>query len=209
MSREPERSRLLLATSNAGKLAEYRRLLGQSGVELVSPGDIGLDLEVDEDGATFLANSQKKAREFATASGLSALADDSGLVVDALGGEPGVESARYGGPGLDDTGRCRLVLEKLEGVGNRAARFVCVLSLGHPGAPVREVFVGQVGGRIGREPRGGGGFGYDPVFVFPDGRTMAELGEVEKDARSHRGAAVREMLAALSLPRWLEAAGRA
>ena len=208
MSRGPERSRLLLATANTGKLAEYRRLLGQSGVELVSPGDIGLGLEVDEDGATFLANAQKKAREFAAAAGLPALADDSGLVVDALGGEPGVQSARYGGPALDDAGRCRLLLEKLEGVGNRAARFLCVLTLAQPGAPVRDVFVGQVAGRIGREPRGGG-FGYDPIFVFPDGQTMAELGEAEKDARSHRGAAVRELLAALSLPRWLQATGTA
>ncbi|MDP9326163.1 MAG: RdgB/HAM1 family non-canonical purine NTP pyrophosphatase [Candidatus Dormibacteraeota bacterium] len=195
--------RLLVATSNPGKLAEYRRLLAGSGVAVVSPGDTGLDLEVDEDGATFLANSQKKARQFAAASGLPALADDSGLVVDALGGEPGVQSARYGGPDLDDAGRCRLVLEKMEGTGDRAARFVCVLSLGRPRGAVRDVFVGRCEGRIGREPRGSGGFGYDPIFVFPDGQTMAELPHTEKDLVSHRGHAVREMLAAMNLPRWV------
>jgi XTP/dITP diphosphohydrolase len=182
-------------------------LLAGSGVEVVSPEDIGLDLHVDEDGATFLANSQKKSREFAAASGLPALADDSGLVVDALGGEPGVQSARYGGPGLDDAGRCRLVLEKMEGTGDRDARFVCVLSLARPSGPVRDVFVGRCAGRIGRQPRGAGGFGYDPIFVFPDGQTMAELADAEKDLRSHRGQAVREMLAALNLPRWAAAAG--
>jgi XTP/dITP diphosphohydrolase len=162
-----------------------------------------LELEVLEDGATFLANSQKKAREFAAAAKVPALADDSGLVVDALGGEPGVTSARYGGPGLDDAGRCRLVLEKMEGATNRSASFVCVLSLARPGEPVRDVFVGRCQGRIGREPRGSGGFGFDPIFVFPDGRTMAELADDEKDSRSHRGAAVREMLHAISLPEWL------
>ncbi|MFY9614679.1 MAG: RdgB/HAM1 family non-canonical purine NTP pyrophosphatase [Candidatus Dormiibacterota bacterium] len=197
----------MVATSNPGKLAEYRRLLAGSGVEVVSAKNIGLDLNVDEDGATFLANSQKKAREFAAASGLPALTDDSGLVVDALGGEPGVQSARYGGPDLDDAGRCRLVLEKMEGTGDRAARFVCVLSLARPSAPVRDVFVGRCEGRIGREPRGSGGFGYDPIFVFPDGQTMADLADAEKDLRSHRGQAVREMLAALNLPRWAAAAG--
>lgn len=191
-----------MATGNQGKLAEYRRLLAGSGVEPASPADIGLDLEVDEDGATFLANSQKKAREYAAASGMAVLADDSGLVVKALGGEPGVRSARYGGPGLDDAGRCALVLRRLAGVGDRAARFVCVVSLARPGAPVRDVFVGTCEGRIGREPRGHGGFGYDPIFVFPDGRTMAELPEEEKDQRSHRGLAVRELLAAVGLPRW-------
>jgi XTP/dITP diphosphohydrolase len=195
-----------VATANAGKLAEYQRLLAGSGVELLSPGDLGLDLNVGEDGATFLANSQKKAREFAAAAGMATLADDSGLVIDALGGEPGVRSARYGGPGLDDAGRCRLVLEKLGGVGDRGARFMCVLSLARPGAPVRDVFVGSCEGRIGREPRGSGGFGYDPIFVFPDGLTMAELEDEEKDRRSHRGLAVRELLSSLSLPRWIDSA---
>lgn len=170
---------------------------------MLAPADIGLSLAVEEDGLTFLANSQKKAREFAAAAGMPVLADDSGLVVEALGGEPGVESARYGGPGLDDAARCRLLLQKLEGIVNRDAAFVCVLSLARPQQPVRDVFVGRCQGRIGREPRGTGGFGYDPIFVFPDGRTMAELDDVEKDVVSHRGLAVREMLASVPLAAWV------
>jgi XTP/dITP diphosphohydrolase len=171
----------------------------------VTPADVGLDIEVDEDGATFLANAQKKARLHAAAAGMAVLADDSGLVVDALGGRPGVESARYGGAGLDAAGRYRLLLEELEGEVHREARFMCVLCLARPGAPVRDVFMGRAEGRIGRRPVGEGGFGYDPVFVLPDGRTMAELPDDEKDRVSHRGRAVREMLGAVDLAAWVAA----
>ena len=177
-------------------------------MELVTPADIGLELAVDEDGATFLANAQKKARAYAAAAGLPVLADDSGLVVDALGGRPGVESARYGGPELDAAGRNRLLLSELEGEVEREARFICVACLGRPGAPVRDVFMGRAEGRIGRHPAGEGGFGYDPVFVLPDGRTMAQLAPAEKDLVSHRARAVRDLLAAVDLARWAAAEER-
>jgi XTP/dITP diphosphohydrolase len=193
---------VLVATNNAGKLEEFRRLLEPAEVDLTSPADLGLDIEVEEDGLTFLANAQKKAREYAGASGLPAMADDSGLVVRALGGRPGVETARYGGPGLDAAGRYRRLLEELEGESDRRAEFVCVLALARPGGPATKVFMGRCEGRIGRHPVGTGGFGYDPVFVLPDGRTMAELADGEKDLLSHRGRAVAEMLSQLDLGRW-------
>jgi XTP/dITP diphosphohydrolase len=194
------RARLLIATGSPGKLAEFGRLLSPLDVDLVAPDDIGLEIEVVEDGLTFLANAQKKARAYAAASGLAALADDSGLVVEALGGEPGVQSAVWGGGDLDAAARNALLLNRLEGVTDRSARFVCVLCLGLPGRPVRDVWMGECQGRIGREPRGQNGFGYDPVFVMPDGRTMAELPDEEKDVSSHRGRAVAEMLGSGTLP---------
>ncbi|MGI8609914.1 MAG: RdgB/HAM1 family non-canonical purine NTP pyrophosphatase [Candidatus Dormibacteria bacterium] len=193
---------MLLATNNTGKLAEYRRLLEPTPVEVVSPQEIGLDLDVDEDGLTFLANAQKKARGFAGASGLPALADDSGLVVRALDGRPGVQSARYGGQGLDDAGRNRLLLQEMDGRANRQAEYVCVISLARPEGPAARVFMGRCEGRIGRHPVGDGGFGYDPVFVLADGRTMAEIADGEKDQLSHRGQAVAEMLTQMDLARW-------
>ena len=191
-----------MATNNHGKLTEFRRLLAPAPVALVAPADIGLDLNVEEDGLTFLANAQKKARAFAEASGLPAMADDSGLVVRALGGRPGVDSAMYGGPGLDDAGRWRLVLDEMEGRADRQAEYVCVLALAQPGGPAAKVFMGRCEGRISRHAAGSGGFGYDPVFVLPDGRTMAEAPEEDKDVVSHRGRAVAEMLAQLDLARW-------
>ena len=191
-----------MATNNPGKLAEYRRLLAMAPVEVVSPADLGLDLQVEEDGLTFLANAQKKAKEYAAAAGIPALADDSGLVVRALGGRPGVESARYGGDGLDEPGRNRLLLQEMEGRPDRQAEYVCVIALAHPGGPAAKVFMGRCEGRIGRQPVGDGGFGYDPVFVLSDGRTMAEATDEQKDALSHRGQAVAEMLGQLQLDRW-------
>lgn len=183
-------------------MAEYRRLLKAASVEVLEPRDIGLELTVVEDGVTFLANAQKKAREYASASGLPVLADDSGIAVKALGGRPGVDSAVFGGPGLDDAGRVRLLLETLGPEADRRARYVCVICLAAPSEPVRDVFVGHCDGRIGRVPKGDGGFGYDPIFVLPDGRTMAEVDDEEKDFLSHRGQAVREMLATFDLAGW-------
>lgn len=174
----------------------------------MSPGELGLDLQVEEDGLTFLANAQKKAREYAAAAGLPALADDSGLVVRALGGRPGVESARYGGGALDDRGRNRLLLTEMDGRPDRQAEYVCVVALARPGGPAAKVFMGRCEGRIGRHPVGDGGFGYDPVFVLPDGRSMAEAPDEEKDAVSHRGQAVAELLAQLDLARWAGGRGR-
>jgi XTP/dITP diphosphohydrolase len=176
--------------------------LRDAEVDVVAPGEIGLQLNVEEDGHTFLANAQKKARGFADASGTSVLADDSGLVVDALGGEPGVESAHYGGDHLDAGARNDYLLRRMDAEAERSARYVCVICLGAPGLPSDRVFVGECSGRIGREPRGQGGFGYDPIFVMPDGRALAEFLAAEKDAVSHRGRAVREMLAELDLAAW-------
>jgi XTP/dITP diphosphohydrolase len=162
---------------------------------------------IDEDGVTFLANAQKKAREYAAATGLPALADDSGLTVVALGGRPGVQSARYGGPGLAAEERNRRLLAAMEGQVDRSAAYVCVVSLARPGEPASKVFLGRCEGRIARHPRGEGGFGYDPVFLLPDGRSMAELSDVEKDAISHRGLAVAEMLSQFDLVAWAAGGG--
>ena len=197
----------MLATGNAGKLAEYRRLLALAPVELVSPGDAGLaGLDVDEDGATFLANAQKKAHEYAAASGLPSLADDSGLTVEALGGRPGVQSARFGGADLSDAERNQVLLERMEGHPDRGAAYICVICLVRPGGPASKIFMGRCEGRIARHPSGSGGFGYDPIFLMPDGRSMAELPDAEKDVLSHRGQAVAEMLSQFNLGVW--AAGK-
>ena len=159
-------------------------------------------LKVEEDGATFLANAQKKARAYADASGLPALADDSGLTVAALGGRPGVQSARFGGPGLSSSERNQLLLTQMEGHADRGAAFVCVVCLVRPGGPASKVFLGRCEGRIARQARGSGGFGYDPIFLLPDGRSMAELADAEKDAVSHRGLAVAELRSQFDLAAW-------
>jgi XTP/dITP diphosphohydrolase len=178
-------------------------LLAGAPVDLVSPEQAGIgDLEVEEDGVTFLANAQKKARDYAEASGRPALADDSGITVTALGGRPGVQSARFGGEDLTAADRNAKLLEALEGQPDRTAAYVCVIALAKPGGPASKVFLGRCEGRIAREPRGEGGFGYDPIFLLPDGRSMAELGDEEKDDISHRGRAVAELLSQLDLANW-------
>ena len=173
-------------------------MLGDLGIELVTVTDLGIDGEVVEDAETFEGNARKKATELARRSGLSALADDSGLEVDALGGAPGVYSARFAGPGATDGTNVDKLLGAIVDVDDpaRTARFRCVLALAGPSGAIEHVTDGRCEGRITRERRGEGGFGYDPVFV-PAGetRTMAELTSEEKNARSHRGAAVRAMRA--------------
>lgn len=183
--------RLLLATNNPGKVREFKRLLDDIPYDVVTPADLGIALEPEEHGATYDENAAAKARAFAQAGGCLALADDSGIEVDALGGDPGPRSARFGGPGLDDAGRTRLLLEKMAGVpeGRRGARYRAVVAVADPGGHV-ELFEGVFEGRIGYECRGTRGFGYDPVFVTADGRTAAELSDKEKDAISHRGQAM-------------------
>lgn len=191
--------KLLLATNNPGKVAELRALLESCGWELVTPADIGLQLEVDEVGQTYEENASMKAATFAKASGLVALADDSGLEVDALGGRPGVLSARYAGPDRTDEERVAALLKELAGVPDerRTARFRAVIAIAEPDGRV-ETVEGMVEGRIAHEPRGTNGFGYDPVFLLPDrGRTTAELPPQEKHAVSHRGAAARKARAVL------------
>lgn len=192
---------MIFATANPGKLAELRGLVG-GALEVVSAAEFPHPPQVEEDQESFEGNAEKKARAYAEASGLPALADDSGLCVDALGGRPGVHSARYGS---DDAGRIRRLLEELREVPEdaRTARFRCALCLAVPGGEV-VVEVGECEGRILGRPRGAGGFGYDPVFWVPSlGRTFAELSPHEKSAISHRGQAFRRML-----PHLLALAGR-
>ena len=187
-------TRLLLATTNPGKLREYRALLNDLPIALLTPDDLGLDIDVDETGATFEANATLKACAFAEATGLPSLADDAGLEVDALGGFPGVVSARWA-PGTDED-RVRALLDRLAGVpmAARVARFRAVIALAVPGGGVT-VASGAVEGRIAAAPRGDGGFGYDPVFLVEDGGnrgtvTMAELAAGEKNRLSHRARAL-------------------
>lgn len=188
--------RLLLATRNEGKLAELRRILADddrlADIELVSAADVDVP-DTPETGETFAANAALKAGVAAHATGLVAVADDSGLVVDALGGEPGVHSARYAGAHGDDAANLAKVLERMNGVTDRSARFVCAAVVVAPGSDPRLVH-GEVGGQLTEAPRGEGGFGYDPIFV-PHGeqRTTAQLSPAEKDAISHRGAAFRAL----------------
>ena len=193
-------SRLLIASNNAHKVVEFRRLFAGLPYDLVTPADIGLDLDVDETGETFAENARLKACAFAEASGLLAMADDSGLEVDALGGEPGVRSARYGGPGLDDPGRVQLLLKNMEGVPDerRACRFNATLVLVGLDEDDLEV-EGVCEGRVAHAPAGTNGFGYDPVFYVPAfDKTMAQLSDAQKDQISHRGKATRAMVAMLA-----------
>jgi XTP/dITP diphosphohydrolase len=183
---------VVLATHNPHKVAELQRILDGLPVELVSGREIDLP-EVEETGETFAENALLKARACTQATGLPAIADDSGLVVDALGGEPGVRSARYAGGHGDDKANLRLVLERLGTSPDRSGRFVCVAALTLPdGRQITEV--GIMEGVLTSAPRGDGGFGYDPIFVAEgEQRTNAELSPAEKDAISHRGAAFRAL----------------
>jgi len=189
-------NRLLLASRNAKKLAELRRILaGVVQVELVGLDDVPPYDEVPESGATFAANALLKAREAARHTGLPAVADDSGLAVDALNGMPGVLSARWAGRDRDDLANLRLVLDQVADVPDdrRGAAFVCAAALVLPDG-TEHVVEGRMAGSLLRAPRGDGGFGYDPIFV-PSGetRTAAELPPAEKDAISHRGRALRAL----------------
>jgi len=184
---------LLIATNNPGKVREYRELLADLPVEITFPAQEGLLLTVEETGETFEANARLKALAYSRASGLPALADDSGLEVDALDGAPGVHSARYAGPEADDTDRYRKLLAALADVpaGQRSARFRCVVALARPDGTVQTA-AGTCEGRIAFAPRGEHGFGYDPVFIVAGygGRTMAELAPETKNRISHRARAV-------------------
>jgi XTP/dITP diphosphohydrolase len=194
--------RLLVATNNPGKLREYKVLLEglPKTVEITSPAQEGIDLEVEEAGDTFAENARIKAMAYAEASGLLTLADDSGLEVDALGGAPGVRSARYAGPGASDAVRYRKLLADLAGIpaGKRSARFRCVVALALPEGPVYTA-EGTCEGKIGFAARGEHGFGYDPVFIVDGygGQTLAELEPEEKNRISHRARAMQAALPTL------------
>ncbi|TEU21335.1 MAG: XTP/dITP diphosphatase [Anaerolineales bacterium] len=183
--------KLLVATNNPGKVREYEALLKGLPLTLTYLVHEGIDIEVKETGSTFAENARLKAAAYARASGLLTLADDSGLEVDALGGEPGTRSARYAGQGASDEDRYRLLLSNLEGVPweRRTARFRCVIAVARPQGEVRTA-EGTCEGVIAFEPKGDHGFGYDPVFyVLEYGQTMAELEPEVKNRISHRARA--------------------
>ena len=187
-------TRLVLASGNAGKLAELQALLADTGAELLPQSALGVE-DIEETGLTFIENALLKARNAARVTGLPALADDSGLCVDALGGAPGLYSARYAGPGATDWDNCEKLLGEMAGQANRAAHFVCVLSLATPAGPAL-TWEGRCDGEITTERRGESGFGYDPVFFFPPfGKTFAEVSMAEKSAVSHRGLALAQFAA--------------
>ena len=190
---------LLVATGNAHKLAEYAQLLNMPMLTLCSLRDVAISADAPEDGTTFVANALQKARYYAAKSGLPTLADDSGIVVDALAGAPGVYSARYGTPDLDDASRRRLLLANVNALGDvvRSARFVCVIALVLPDG--REFHTqGICEGQIAMHEAGDEGFGYDPLFWLPERQcTIAQLSAAQKHAISHRGQATRAMHAIL------------
>ena len=184
--------KLVLASKNRKKLVEMNDILSRLGVEVCSEAEAGVDVEVEETGTTFEENSLLKARAVMEASGMPAIADDSGLCVDALGGAPGVYSARYGGPELDYAGRYRLLLENLRGQMTRTAKFVSVITCCFPNGDVI-CARGECPGTIAYAPQGEGGFGYDPVFFVPRlKKTFAQLSPEEKNAISHRGKALEQ-----------------
>jgi XTP/dITP diphosphohydrolase len=182
--------RLLLATNNPGKLHELEPLLAEVPLHLVTPRALGLHLEVEETGTTYAENARLKAAAFAQASGLLTLADDSGLEVEALGGAPGVYSARYAGEGASDADRRAKLIHVLRQVpAPRRACFRCVIAVAQPGGAI-DYFEGVCEGEIILEERGANGFGYDPVFYMPEhGCTMAELPSAVKNQISHRARA--------------------
>ena len=186
--------KVVLASKNKHKLVEISKITEKFGIELVLQSDLGIDIDVEETGTTFEENSFIKAEAVMKATGLAALADDSGIAVDALNGEPGVYSARYGfDDTLDDWGRLELLLKNTEHVpdGQRQAQFVCVITMVTPDNQVIQAR-GEIHGELTRQPRGENGFGYDPIFYYPPfGKTTAELSPEEKNSVSHRGNALR------------------
>lgn len=186
---------LLVATHNQGKVKEFAEMLADLDLEWLSLDDIGLEKDVAETGQTFAENAILKAETYARETGYFTLADDSGLEVDALRGEPGIYTARYGGAGLDHEGRYQLLLKNMQGIADvdRSARFRCVIALATPAGLVGTAN-GVCEGRIAEKPMGDGGFGYDPVFFLPDrGVTMAQVPSSVKHQISHRGRALKEI----------------
>ncbi len=188
--------KVVLASKNPHKLVEISRILEQLDIQLVLQSELGVDIDVEETGATFEENSLLKAQAVMQATGLPALADDSGIAVDALNGEPGIYSARYGfDDTLDDWGRLLLLLKNTQNVpdGQRQAQFVCVITLVTPQGQVIQAR-GEAHGELLRSPAGQGGFGYDPIFYYPPfGKTFAEVSAEEKNQVSHRAVALKAM----------------
>ena len=186
--------KVVLASKNQHKLVEISKITEKFGIELVLQSELGVDIDVEENGSTFEENSLIKAKAVMEATGLPALADDSGIAVDALNGEPGIYSARYGfDASLDDWGRLELLLKNTEHVpdGQRQAQFVCVITMITPAGEIIQAR-GEIHGELLREPRGENGFGYDPIFYYPPyGKSTAEMSPEEKNQVSHRGRALR------------------
>lgn len=186
--------KVVLASKNPHKLVEISKITEKFGFELVLQSELGVDIDVEETGTTFEENSLLKAEAVMKATGLPALADDSGIAVDALNGEPGIYSARYGfDESLDDWGRLLLLLKNTEHVpdGQRQAQFVCVISFVTPDGRIIQAR-GEIHGELTREPAGENGFGYDPIFYYPPlGKTTAELSPEEKNEVSHRANALK------------------
>ena len=186
--------KVVLASKNPHKLVEISKITQRFGFELVLQSELGVDIDVEETGTTFEENSLLKAEAVMRATGLPALADDSGIAVDALNGEPGIYSARYGfDESLDDWGRLLLLLKNTEHVpdGQRQAQFVCVISFVAPDGKVIQAR-GEIHGELTRQPAGENGFGYDPIFYYPPlGKTTAELSPEEKNQVSHRANALK------------------
>ena len=187
--------RIIIATSNEGKMKEFRALLSHKDVEIVSMKEAGIDIDIDENGTTFEENAAIKAKTVCDYSGCLCLSDDSGLVIDFLGGEPGIYSARYLGHDTPYEEKNRIIIDRLKGIPEekRTARFVCAVAAAFPDGRVLTV-KDTFEGRIADEPAGCGGFGYDPIFFFPPAdMTSAEMTAEEKNAVSHRGKALRAM----------------
>ena len=184
---------LVLATRNEGKISEFKDLIASFGIEIKSLKDFGPIPLVEEDGATFEDNAYKKASFTAKVLGLPALADDSGLMVEALGGMPGVRSARYAGQGATDRENNHKLLEVMKDVEEREASFMCIIAIAVPAGPAL-IYEGRCDGKITREPMGENGFGYDPLFYFPPlKKTFAQMKSEEKNRVSHRGKAMAEL----------------
>lgn len=193
-----EAMKFVLATHNPGKLKEMSAILKELGITVVSPGELGISAEVEETGTTFAENAMLKAKAVCRAAELPAIADDSGLCVDALNGGPGVYSARYGGEGLDDRGRYTLLLNTMRGMPSRTAHFACAIACAFPNGDTLTA-EGRCDGTIAYAPMGTGGFGYDPVFFVPElKKTFGQLTAEEKSALSHRGRALKNFAQALA-----------
>ena len=197
---------IVLATKNAGKVREFQQLLKNFPVEIKNLNDFGPLPEVEEDGATFDDNAYKKASFTSRVLGLPAIADDSGLIVEALEGAPGVKSARYAGENATDQENIKKLLDEMAGKRDRRAAFECLISIAVPSGPAL-TYEGRCEGEITTEPKGNSGFGYDPVFYFPEyGKTFAELTGEEKNKVSHRGKALAQVVAEFDkIIAWLEA----
>ena len=186
--------KFVIATANPGKIHEMREILSEFAIETVTREDLGINVEVDESGSTFRENALLKAKAICEVSGLPSIADDSGLMVDALGGGPGVDTSSFGGADLDCKQRCAYLLEKLQGTEQRSAKFVCTVVCVYPDGNILTA-EGECQGEIADSPRGEEGFGYDPVFMAKESdKTMAELTPGEKHRLSHRGKALRQFV---------------